>query len=124
VQAESRSRAKTSGSRPWPGASRRVRWRRWRISRPGTAISRQARVQRHPADQQPPQRSDPPGADREGDARVVRSAGQLPAKYPASARIATRPEARARSGIAARGRRSRSGAVARRLRQSLASNTG
>ena len=40
----SRSRAKTSGSRLWPGGSRRVRWRAWRISPPGTAISRQRRV--------------------------------------------------------------------------------
>ena len=40
------------------------------------------RVQRHPADQQPPQRSDPPGADRKGDARVVRSAGHLPGEVP------------------------------------------
>ena len=36
-----------------------------------------------------------------------------PAKYPASARSATRPEARAAAGRAARARRSRSGAVAR-----------
>ena len=127
----SRSRAKTSGSRPWPGASRRVRRRRWRISRgdgdqPPSKVAIMAlpprspcparmsspavlevtwcshaamvaasgavpvpvlrgdlgRVQRHPADQQPPQRSDPPGADREGDARVVRNAGQLPGEVP------------------------------------------
>ena len=36
-----------------------------------------------------------------------------PVKYPASARIATRPEASAAAGNAARARRSRSGAVAR-----------
>ena len=39
-----RSRARTSGSRLCPGGSRSTRWRAWRISRPGTAISRQRRV--------------------------------------------------------------------------------
>ena len=39
-----RSRASTSGSTQWPGGSRSTRWRAWRISRPGTAISRHRRV--------------------------------------------------------------------------------
>ena len=52
------------------------------------------------AGQQPPQRRDPLGADREGDVRSWAARASCPAKYPASARIATRPEARAAAGRA------------------------
>jgi hypothetical protein len=62
--------------------------------------------------QQPPQRGDPLGADREEDVLVMAARAACPAKYPASMRAATRPPARARSGRAASARRSRSGAAA------------
>ena len=62
--------------------------------------------------QQPPQRRDPPGADREADVRVVGGAGQLPGEVPGVG--AHRHPARCRPRRqAASARRSRPGAVAR-----------
>ena len=63
--------------------------------------------------QQPPQRRDAPGADREEDVLVVRGAGNLPGEIPGVDAGGDAAAGPARSGRAPSARRSRSGAPAR-----------